>query len=71
VFVRRRREGSAIRVEKEVGGGWESVADNSRSEEPRAEVVARVKGYLPTDELQFLMELSIDPVAARDSRDGI
>jgi hypothetical protein len=24
-----------------------------------------VKEYLPTDELQFLMELSIDPVAAQ------
>jgi glyoxylase-like metal-dependent hydrolase (beta-lactamase superfamily II) len=45
--------------------------DYSRPEEARAEVVARVKDYLPTDKLQFLMELSIDPVAARDSRDGI
>jgi hypothetical protein len=62
---------SAVRVEKEVGGGWESVADYSRPEEARAEVVARVKDYLPTDELQFLMELSIEPVAPHDSRDGI
>jgi hypothetical protein len=29
-----------------------------------AEVVATMKRYLPTDELEFLMDLSIEPVAA-------
>jgi glyoxylase-like metal-dependent hydrolase (beta-lactamase superfamily II) len=32
-------------------------------EQAKAAVVARIKGYEPTDELQFLMELSIEPVA--------
>jgi glyoxylase-like metal-dependent hydrolase (beta-lactamase superfamily II) len=39
-------------------------ADWSNPEEAHAAVVARMKEYLPTDELQFLMELSIEPVAA-------
>ena len=39
-------------------------ADWSKPEEAHAAVVARMKEYLPTDELQFLMELSIEPVAA-------
>ena len=32
---------------------------------PRAAAVARMPAHLPTEELPFLMELSIDPVAAR------
>jgi glyoxylase-like metal-dependent hydrolase (beta-lactamase superfamily II) len=39
-------------------------ADWSNPEEAHAAVVAQMKEYLPTDELQFLMELSIEPVAA-------
>jgi glyoxylase-like metal-dependent hydrolase (beta-lactamase superfamily II) len=31
----------------------------------RASVVAAMKAYLPTDKLQFLMELSVEPFAAR------
>jgi glyoxylase-like metal-dependent hydrolase (beta-lactamase superfamily II) len=42
-----------------------SNADWSESERAHATVVARMKEYLPTDELQFLMELSIEPVAAQ------
>jgi hypothetical protein len=30
-----------------------------------ARVVERMQRFLPTDELQFLMELSIEPVAAK------
>jgi len=30
-----------------------------------AAVVARVKEYLPGDQLQFLMELSVEPVAGQ------
>ena len=37
----------------------------SQPETARAAVVERMTRLLPTDELQFLMELSIDPVAAR------
>jgi glyoxylase-like metal-dependent hydrolase (beta-lactamase superfamily II) len=40
-------------------------ADWSVPDEARSSVVARMKEFLPTDELQFLMELSIDPVASR------
>jgi glyoxylase-like metal-dependent hydrolase (beta-lactamase superfamily II) len=40
-------------------------ADWSAPEQAQATVVARMKAYLPTDELRFLMELSIRPVAAR------
>jgi hypothetical protein len=39
--------------------GW------SDPEAARATVVARMLEYLPTDELRFLIELSIDPVAAQ------
>lgn len=38
-------------------------ADWSEPEEGRKEVIARMLEYLPSGALQFLMELSIDPVA--------
>jgi glyoxylase-like metal-dependent hydrolase (beta-lactamase superfamily II) len=38
-------------------------ADWSGPESARRTVIAAMKAYLPSDELQFLMELSIDPVA--------
>jgi glyoxylase-like metal-dependent hydrolase (beta-lactamase superfamily II) len=38
-------------------------ADWAEPEQAKAAVVARMKEYEPTDELQFLMELSIEPVA--------
>ena len=38
-------------------------ADWSHPERAHAAVVAEMKRFLPTDELQFLMELSIQPVA--------
>jgi glyoxylase-like metal-dependent hydrolase (beta-lactamase superfamily II) len=41
------------------------TADWSKPEQAHADVVARMKQYLPSDELQFLMELSIEPVAAQ------
>jgi glyoxylase-like metal-dependent hydrolase (beta-lactamase superfamily II) len=40
-------------------------ADWSTPEQAHASVVVRMKEYLPTDELQFLMELSIEQVAAQ------
>jgi glyoxylase-like metal-dependent hydrolase (beta-lactamase superfamily II) len=40
-------------------------ADWSDADQAREAVVRRMKEYLPGDELQFLMELSIDPVAAK------
>ena len=41
-----------------------SATKTGRSPDPaKAAVVARMKEYEPTDELQFLMELSIEPVA--------
>ena len=40
-------------------------ADWSQPDNARAAVVERMTTLLPTDELRFLMELSIDPVAAR------
>ena len=40
-------------------------ADWSEAEAARATVVARMKEYEPSEELQFLMELSIDPIAAQ------
>jgi hypothetical protein len=40
-------------------------ADWSDPRNARPAVVAAMKAYLPSDELQFLMELSIDPVAAQ------
>src|SRR4029453_12102980 len=42
-----------------------SEADWSEPESATATVVSRMKDYEPSDELQFLMELSIEPVAAR------
>ena len=42
-----------------------SNADWSETEQAKATVVAAVKAYEPSDELQFLMELSIEPVAAK------
>lgn len=42
-----------------------SNADWSVPEQAKATVVARMKDYEPSDELQFLMELSIEPVAAK------
>jgi hypothetical protein len=42
-----------------------SNADWSEQEQAKAAVVARMKEYEPSDELQFLMELSIEPVAAK------
>jgi glyoxylase-like metal-dependent hydrolase (beta-lactamase superfamily II) len=41
------------------------VADWSDPDGAHGAVVAAVKAYLPRDELQFLMELSIEPVAAK------
>jgi glyoxylase-like metal-dependent hydrolase (beta-lactamase superfamily II) len=41
------------------------TADWSEPEGARAAVVQRMRTFLPTDELQFLMELSIEPVAAK------
>jgi glyoxylase-like metal-dependent hydrolase (beta-lactamase superfamily II) len=40
-------------------------ADWASPEEAHAAVVARMTDYLPTDELKFLMELSIEPIAAQ------
>jgi glyoxylase-like metal-dependent hydrolase (beta-lactamase superfamily II) len=42
-----------------------SGADWSSPERAHADVVATMTRFLPTDELQFLMELSIEPVAAQ------
>jgi glyoxylase-like metal-dependent hydrolase (beta-lactamase superfamily II) len=42
-----------------------STADWSEPESAKATVVTRMQEYEPSDELQFLMELSIEPVAAR------
>jgi glyoxylase-like metal-dependent hydrolase (beta-lactamase superfamily II) len=42
-----------------------SSADWSGPEQAKATVVARMKEYEPSEELHFLMELSIEPVAAR------
>lgn len=44
------------------------ASDATRPEETKAHVVAAVKDYLPGDELQFLMELSIEPVAEQGAR---
>ena len=41
-----------------------AAADFSQPESAHAEVVARVTDYLPSEDLRFLMELSIEPVAA-------
>jgi glyoxylase-like metal-dependent hydrolase (beta-lactamase superfamily II) len=40
-------------------------ADWSEPESAKATVVTQMKAYEPSDELQFLMELSIEPVAAK------
>jgi hypothetical protein len=40
-------------------------ADWADPEQAKSAVVARMKEYEPTAELQFLMELSIEPVAAQ------
>ena len=40
-------------------------ADWSQPDQARAAVVERMTRLLPTDELRFLMELSIEPVAAK------
>jgi glyoxylase-like metal-dependent hydrolase (beta-lactamase superfamily II) len=42
-----------------------STADWSAPERAKAMVVGRMKEYEPSEDLQFLMELSIEPVAAR------
>jgi glyoxylase-like metal-dependent hydrolase (beta-lactamase superfamily II) len=42
-----------------------SSADWSEPEQAKATVVSRMKEYEPSDELQFLMELSIEPIAAK------
>jgi glyoxylase-like metal-dependent hydrolase (beta-lactamase superfamily II) len=41
------------------------AADWSRPDQAHAAVVDHMKDYLPSDDLQFLMELSIEPVAAQ------
>jgi glyoxylase-like metal-dependent hydrolase (beta-lactamase superfamily II) len=41
------------------------AADWSRPEQAHNEIVAEMKRFLPTDELLFLMELSIEPVATQ------
>jgi glyoxylase-like metal-dependent hydrolase (beta-lactamase superfamily II) len=41
------------------------TADWSNAEAAKAAVVSRMTNLLPTDELQFLMELSIEPVAQK------
>jgi len=45
-------------------------ADWSRPDAARMSVVERMVRLLPTDELRFLMELSIDPVAAKSGLAG-
>jgi glyoxylase-like metal-dependent hydrolase (beta-lactamase superfamily II) len=42
-----------------------NAADWSNAEAAHAAVVAQMRRFLPTDELLFLMELSIEPVAAQ------
>ena len=42
-----------------------SNSDWERPDRAKASVVATMKAYEPSDELQFLMELSIEPVAAK------
>jgi len=41
------------------------AADWSSPEHAQAEVVAEMTRFLPTEELSFLMELSVEPVAAQ------
>jgi glyoxylase-like metal-dependent hydrolase (beta-lactamase superfamily II) len=45
-----------------------AAADWSEPAQAKADVVARMKAYEPSDELQFLMELSIEPVAVEQGR---
>lgn len=42
-----------------------NAADWSSPEQAQAAVVAEIKRFLPTDDLSFLMELSVEPVAAQ------
>ena len=42
-----------------------SGADWSNFDQAKAAVVGRMKEYEPSDELQILMELSIEPVATK------
>jgi hypothetical protein len=42
-----------------------SNADWSEPEQAKAAVVGRMKEYEPSNELQFLMELSIEPIGAK------
>jgi len=42
-------------------------ADWSDPDAARGDVIRRMRDYLPTDELQFLMELSIDPLRSRQT----
>ena len=42
-----------------------SSADWSEPEQAQSTVVARMRKYEPSEELQFLMELSVEPVAAK------
>jgi len=42
-----------------------SSADWSEPKQAKATVVARMREYEPSEELQFLMELSVEPVAAK------
>ena len=42
-----------------------SSANWSEPEQAKATVVARMREYEPSEELQFLMELSVEPVAAK------
>jgi glyoxylase-like metal-dependent hydrolase (beta-lactamase superfamily II) len=41
------------------------AADWSNPEQAQADVVAEMKRFLPTDDLSFLMELSVEPVASQ------
>jgi hypothetical protein len=41
------------------------AADWSEPDTAHAAVVDRMNEYLPSDELQFLMELSVEPIAAQ------
>jgi glyoxylase-like metal-dependent hydrolase (beta-lactamase superfamily II) len=45
--------------------GAVETADWSKPEQAQTEVIARMKRFLPSEELSFLMELSVEPVAAQ------
>jgi glyoxylase-like metal-dependent hydrolase (beta-lactamase superfamily II) len=53
--------------ERYIGAFLEAVqeVDWSDRDAAKARVIGRMTDYLPSDELQFLMELSIEPVAAK------